>query len=377
MIRARWLLGAALGTALSLTVSGCAIPAWVPLIGKGKPPPTGTPRNSAQAPEPAGNAPRPAESAASVLLTTKREPATETGDVMDRVICVVNNDAITLFELEEVEAHYLYENKEQPLPEGEARRALRQRLLNRIIDSRIQLQQAEREKVVVEDAEISEQVDEIMKKLSAKTQPEFEEILKSQGLTPEAVKKRIKEQIMVQRLTRRKVGLRVSVTEQEIDRYLEDNRDKLEVGLSFEARHILFLPASPQSEEGWEAARRKAEQVYELLREGQDFSELAKKYSEDASGKDGGSLGSLKRGELAPDIEAGILKLQPGQYSSPFRSKVGYHLFRLDSKESLTGEVLTQSRNQIRDILYRQKYDGRLQEWIAEIRQRAVIDIRM
>ncbi len=182
---------------------------------------------------------------------------------------------------------------------------------------------------------------------------------------------------MVQRLTRRKVGLRVSVTEQEIDRYLEDNRAKLEVGLSFEARHILFLPRPPDSEEGWEAARRKTEQVYALLLEGQDFGELAKKYSEDASGKDGGSLGSLKRGELAPDIEEAILKLQPGQFSPPFRSKVGYHLFRLDSKETLTGEALVQARNQIRDILYRQKYDARMQEWVAEIRQRAVIDIRM
>jgi peptidyl-prolyl cis-trans isomerase SurA len=220
-------------------------------------------------------------------------------------------------------------------------------------------------------------MDEIKKKLGAKSPLEFEEMLKSQGLTLEGVKKRIKDQIMVQRLMRRKVALRVSVTEQEIDKYLEDNRAKLEVGLSFEAKHILFLPKPPGSEEGWEAARRKSEQVYALLLAGQNFGELAKTYSEDASGKDGGSLGRLKRGELAPDIEEAILKLEPGQFSSPFRSKVGYHLFQLDSKESLTGEALVQARNQIRDILYRQKYEARMQEWVAEIKQRAVIDIRM
>ena len=357
--------------ALALILSGCSIPSWVPLVGKEKPPLVMKPPPDVEkAASDEASSKKPAEE------PTKREAAADSGEVMDRVVCVVNNDAITLFELEEVEAHYLYENKETA-PEGSARTALRERLLKRIIDSRIQLQQAEREKVTVEDTEINEQLEDIMKKVNAKTQPEFDEILKSQGLSLDAVKKRIREQIMVQRLTRRKVALRVSVTEQEIDRYLDENRDKLEIGLTFEARHILFLPAAPQGEADWEAARRKADDVYVLLNQGQDFSELAQKYSEDASGKEGGSLGTLKRGELAPDIEEAILKLQPGTYSGPFRSKVGYHLFRLDSKETLTGEALTQSRNQIRDILYRQKYDSRMQEWLQEIRQRAVIDVRM
>ena len=365
MRSARYLFGIA---ALSLLLAGCSIPSWVPLIGKEKPPPAG---KAAGADTPADGDQKP--KSASMVLAAKQERLPESQDVMDRVICVVNNDAITLYELEEAEAHYLYERKEQP-PEGDARKELRERLLGTIIENRIQLQQAEREKIVVEDAEIQEQLNEIMQKVNKKTMADFEELLKTQSLTLDAVKKRIREQIMVQRLTRRKVGLRVSVTEQEIDRYLAENREKLETGLSFEARHILFLPGDADD---WEAARRKAEQVYALLLEGQDFAELAKTYSEDGSAKDGGSLGTLKRGELAADIEAAILNLQPGQFSSPFRSKVGYHLFRLDAKETLTGEALTQARSQIREILYRQKYDARLQEWLAEIKRRAIIDIRM
>ncbi|HXJ78491.1 MAG TPA: peptidylprolyl isomerase [Candidatus Methylomirabilis sp.] len=372
----RLLVAPLIVVALGLTISGCSIPAWVPLIGSEKTSSDGATNGAVEPPQPAAKTPpKPSEPPATSAIA-KAEPLPDSSEVMDRVVCVVDNDAITLYELEEVEAHYLYESKEKP-PEGEARNALRKKLLDRIIDTRIQLQLAEREKIIVDEAEITEQLDEIKKKLGAKTPAEFEEMLKSQSLTLEGVKKRIKDQLMVQRLTRRKVGLRVSVTEQEIDRYLEDNRVKLETGLSFEAKHMLFLPKPPDNEDGWEAARRKSEEVYSLLLAGQDFGELAKKYSEDASGKDGGGLGSLKRGELAPDIEEAILKLSPGQFSSPFRSKVGYHLFYLDSKETLTGEALVQARNQIRDILYRQKYDARMQEWVAEIRQKAVIDIRM
>jgi peptidyl-prolyl cis-trans isomerase SurA len=351
--------------ALASSVAGCAIPAWVPLIGQDKPVAGGpafgpeTPRNLA-----------------ATLLAAKRERLPDSEDVMDRVICVVNNDAITLYELEEAEVRYLQENKET-LPAADARKVLRERLLGYIIENRIQLQQAEREKIVVEEVEITDQVAEIMQKLNVKTQPDFEEMLKREGLNIELVKKRIRDQIMVQRLTRRKVALRVSVTEQEIDRYLAENRDKLETGLSFQARHILFLPPAGEGEDGWDAARRKAEQVYALLLEGQEFAALAKQYSEDGSGKDGGDLGTLKRGELAQDIEEAILKLDPGQFSRPFRSQVGYHLFRLDAKESLGGEALVRARSQIRDILYRQKYDARLQEWLSEIKQRALIDVRL
>jgi peptidyl-prolyl cis-trans isomerase SurA len=339
----------------------------MPLLGRSKPP-----GPAAAAPKPLPTPPAPA----SAPILSSRDQLAVSPDVFDRVICVVNNDAITQYELDEAELYYLAENH-QKREEGEARKALRARLLQNLIENRIQLQQAEREKIVIEDSELAENIAEIMKKIKAKDEKEFEAMLKTQGLTIEGVKKRLREQLMVQRVIRRKVALRVSVTEQEIDKYLAENRDKLETGLAFSARHILFQPDATKGEGGWAEARRRADEVYGYLLEGQDFAELAKKYSDDPSAKDGGSLGSLKRGELAPDIEAAILKLRPGEVSPPFRSQVGYHLFRLESRETLSGEGLTQVRSQIRDILYRQKYDARLKDWLVEIKQRAIIDIRM
>jgi len=347
---------------LPLVVSGCSIPSWVPLVGKSK---TAGP---AEAPK--------AQPHASAPILTSRDQLHDSDDVVDRVICVVNNDAITQYELDEAELYYLAETRERP-SDGEARKVLRSRLLQNLIENRIQLQQAEREKVVIEDLELAEALGDIMKKLKARDEAEFESMIKTQGLTLEGVKKRLREQLMVQRVVRRKVALRISVTEQEIDRYLVENREKLETGLTFGARHILVLPDPAKGEEGWTAARLRADEIYGHLLEGQDFIELAKKYSDDPSGKDGGSLGNLKRGELAQDIEDAILRLSPGEASTPFRSPMGYHLFRLDSRDALTGDSLVQVRGQIREILYRQKYDTRLKDWLVEIKQRAIIDIRM
>jgi len=345
---------------LPLLVSGCAMPSWMPLVGRSEPP--------AEIPKPPPSTPAP--------MVSSRDRLENTEDVLDRVVCVVNNDAITQYELDEAELYYLSETRET-VPQGEARQALRKRLLETLIENRIQLQQAERDKVVVDDAEVAESVAEIMRKLKVSDEKQFDQMMKAQGLTMDAVKKRMREQLMVQRVIRRKVALRISVTEQEIDKYLADNREKLETGLTFSARHILLQPDPRKGEEGWIEARKRADAVYAELLEGQDFVDLAKKYSDDPSAKDGGSLGPLKKGELAPDIEAAILRLTPGEVSTPFQSQVGYHIFRLDSRESLTGEGLAQARGQIRDILYRQKYDARLKDWLVEIRARAIIDIRM
>jgi len=355
---------AVLGAALVL--AGCSIPSWVPLVGRSKAQPVLV------------TAPAETSRGAPVLPGATGPRATAApGEVVDRVICVVNNDAVTQYELDEAEAYYLYENKMTSPPEGEARRTLREQILSRIIEGRLQLQQAEREKITVEDAELAEQMAEIMKKLNVKTEAELEVVLQPQGVTVDGVKRRIRETMMVQKVIRRKVTLRISVTEQEIDRYLAENRDKLEAGLTFEARHILFVPEPGRGEDGWQSAKQRADEVASRLLAGEDFAELARKHSDDGSGKDGGALGRLKRGELATEIEGAILALRPGETSAPFRSEVGYHLFRLDSKDSLSGEGLAQARNQVRDILFREKYQARLKDWLAEIRQRAMIDMRL
>lgn len=301
--------------------------------------------------------------------------AQESAEVVDRVVAVVNNDSITLSELLEAVAYYLYESREPVPREGE--RALQERLLRAMVESRLQLQEAQREKVTVEDSEIAEQLAEAMKRTGVKSQEEFERIVNAQGLTMEGVRKRLREQIMIQKVIRRKVALRVSVTEDEIERYFLENREKLETGLSFHARHILIHPQPPETDSGWEAARLKAEEVWGMLRTGQDFAELARKYSEDSSARDGGDLGAMKQGELAPEIEAQILRLRPGDAAGPFRSKLGYHIFKLEWKEGLTGEALAQTKEQIRQILFRQKYQARLKEWLGEINRRAIVEIRL
>ena len=351
---------------LALALTGCALPGWVPLVGKKDAKASAPPRRTVTPGSELLPAPVVGEP-----VTKAVPPTAET--IADRIVAVVNNDAITLAELQESIAMFRQENKQQVSATDEE---LGRQFLSRMIDSRLQLQEAERDKIIVDDVELNEEVSERMKRFGAKTTEEFEALVRAQGLTMEAVKKRLRDTLRVSKVVRRKVTLRVSVTDPEIGRYIDENRSKLETGLSYHARHILIVPQS-DSDAGWEAARIRADLLRAQVVDGGNFAELARQNSRDASAKDGGDLGNLHRGELSQEIEEQILRLRPGEVSAPYRSQLGYHIFRLEAKESLDGETLQRVRQQVREILFREKYEARMQAWIEEIKRRAIIEVRM
>jgi parvulin-like peptidyl-prolyl isomerase len=351
---------------LALVASGCAVPSWVPLVGKKK---EGPPQARAVAP---GSEILPAP----VVGQAVTKPAAPDADeaVADRIVAIVNNDAITLAELQESILMFRQESRQQQVSMSDEE--LGRQFLIRLIDNRLQLQEAERDKIVVDDLELNEEINDRMKRFGTKTVEEFEALVKAQGLTLDAVKKRLRDSLRVTKVIRRRVTLRVSVTDPEITQYVEENRPKLETSLSYHARHILIVPAN-DTDASWEAARIRADMIRSQVIDGGDFAELAKQNSRDASAKDGGDLGSLHRGELSQEIEDQILGLRTGEVSRPYKSQLGYHIFRLESKESLDGDALQRVRQQAREILYREKYEARMEAWIKEIKQRAIIEVRM
>ncbi len=353
----------ALAVLATVVLGGCAmIPSWVPWIGNPK---------GAAVPAPA---PRPRLVETPMPSTVDRGLSRSGGDdVTDRIVAVVNNDAITLGELQESVVMWRRENQQRSGPSDQE---LLTQFLNRLIDTRLQIQEADREKIIVEEAEVTEELLERVKKLGVPTLEVFEASLKLEGISYDSIRKRVREGLRAARVVRRKVTMRVSVTETEIDKYVEANRPKLETGLSYHARHILVVPESG-SDTAWDVARAKIGSLRADAVAGADFAELARKNSADASAKDGGDLGTLKRGELAQDIEAQITSLEIGEISQPYRSSLGWHVFKLEAKETLESESLARVRQQIRDILFREKYETRLDAWLKEIKQRAIIEVRM
>lgn len=125
---------------------------------------------------------------------------------------------------------------------------------------------------------------------------------------------------MLKNYAMHKIFEKVSVSEDEIENYYQENKDTLFSPVTYTASHILL-----ESEE-------MADKVLDQINEGLDFKQAAKKYSLDPTKDNGGSLGSFPKGVMVKEFQEGLDKLKIGEISKPIKTQFGYHIIKLDNK---------------------------------------------
>lgn len=151
------------------------------------------------------------------------------------------------------------------------------------------------------------------------------------------------------------------VTPQEIQSYYDQHRDDYRVDQQVNVRHILIKTPlagadGKVEQKGVDAARKKAEDVLKQVKAGGDFSELAKKYSEDTgSATNGGSIGWIGKGRTVPEFESKAFSLPKGGTSDLVQSSYGFHIIHVDDKQDAHLKTLAEVKNQIEPILAQQK----------------------
>jgi peptidyl-prolyl cis-trans isomerase SurA len=142
-----------------------------------------------------------------------------------------------------------------------------------------------------------------------------------------------------------------------------------------EAFHILIRVTDTRTP--GQALARINEAYQELVR-GAEFSDVAKRYSEDASAEAGGLIGWVARGELMPELNAALFNLtgQPRDFSTPIRTSLGYHLVKVGQRRTSATVRAEEATTRATRQLYEQKFDERLGQWLEELRGRAYIDLR-
>lgn len=140
------------------------------------------------------------------------------------------------------------------------------------------------------------------------------------------------------------------------------------------ARHILIQVTEVRDETQAEAFINK---IYDQLKGGEDFTQLAKAYSDDAvSASNGGVMDWLSPGETVPEFDERIMNAEPNALIPPFRTQYGWHVAQvLDVREADIGKQLQES--QARQVLHRRKYEEELQAWLSEIRDEAYVQIKL
>jgi len=221
--------------------------------------------------------------------------------------------------------------------------------LDALIMQEIINQEAKKQNITVTDADIQKEMQKIVDYYGG--EESFNQAIASSGYSVEDVKEDLIMNFKVKKL----MEPVISISEDEMKNYFEENKNMFAQEEKVKASHILV------------DAEEKALEVREKLSKGEDFAELAKNYSLDTSNNQkGGDLGFFKRGEMVAEFEKAAFALEVGKISGPVKTEYGYHIIKVDEKISSKEPDYEDSIDEIKDIILEQKMQTQFYTWLDE-----------
>ena len=299
------------------------------------------------------------------------------GKVVNAIAAIVNDEIVTLHEVDR-EAQPLIREAEKKSPvDAAVRTQIRRAALEHLIEKRLLDQKIKELNIKVSDEEIKQAIDDVKKQNNMASQEVLVSALASQGLTYEQYRSQLQEQIEKLKLVSMEVRAKIQVGETEMREYYEANRAKYTEEETFRARHIFFKVNEKAPADDIKRTMTTALMVLAEAKSGKDFAELATSYSEDpAARKDGGAMGTIKKGDMMPELEGALLAMKPGEVSELVYSTSGFHIIKLE--ERTTGKVKSfeSVRAEIEETLYRKKSEERFNLWAKDMRAKASIEMK-
>ncbi len=299
--------------------------------------------------------------------------------VVERIVAVVNGEIILESQLEERGKAMFAEAKKDPDPAARKRReaSLRKEVLDHLVDEELLQQQARELKIVVTPQDVDRMIDDV-KKRNNLDDTTLVDALAQQGMDLVGYREVVKKQITRLRVLDVAVRARVSVTDEDVRRYYESNLKQLGADRKVRASHIfLGIPPEATAAEA-DQIRKRALQLVQRARSGEDFAKLARENSQDtATRSEGGDLGYFGRGMLPPAVEEIVFSMAPGEVRGPVRAERGFHVIKLVDRKDEKARPFEDVKEQIREQLMQQEMEKHTRSWLAEMRRKAHVNIRL
>lgn len=288
---------------------------------------------------------------------------------LNKVAAVVNGQVITMFDLQKEAIPDLARakiNPNDPSKAAEVNKIFRNVLDLMIMDILVS-QEAKRLKATVSSSEIDNGLSRMMKERGL-TKKQMEAQLAQQKMTVEMLRKNIEKNILRQKVMTMEVGRKIVVTPKEINDYYEKHKDTL---YNREGLHMGLLVYAPNVNAANIASQIKTKKI--------SFEEACAKYSIAPNKDKGGDAGLVEWDRLNPEWNTRLNNMRPGDVTELFNlqgHKAQVHLFRPGGGEEKL-MTLEEARPQIDAILRQPKAKGRFEEYSKQLRNKAVIDIRI
>jgi peptidyl-prolyl cis-trans isomerase SurA len=295
------------------------------------------------------------------------------------IVARVNNDVITLVDYQKAEQQLrdevAHDCADCPPEKVETQFKEQQRdLLRGMIDQSLMVQRAKDMGVNVE-SDLTKRLDEVRQQNSLATLEDLQKGVEASGLTWEDYKTTIRNGLLQKEAVRREVGSHVDISTDEVKQYYEAHPQEFTLPERVVLSEI-SLSTEGKSPEELAAVRNKVEGLRTSVLNGDNFNQVASLYSQGSTAKDGGGLGTFKKGELAPQLEAIVFQMSKGQISEVIQTRTGFEILKVEDHLQSGLQPLEKVEPDIRNTLHAQKMQPRMRDYLAELREQSYIIVK-
>ncbi|HEX5862673.1 MAG TPA: peptidylprolyl isomerase [Casimicrobiaceae bacterium] len=269
---------------------------------------------------------------------------------IDRVIAVVNDEAITQYELDDARSVVVQQLKQQNVQQP-ASDVLDKQVLERLITERALLQHAKDSGVKVDDTQVERAIQRIAED-NKLTLDGLRQALAKDGVPYVKYREDVRREIIMQRLREREVDSRITVSDAEVDNYIATIKAQFGGEAEYRLAHILVLVPEQASADQIEAKRRRADEALKNIRDGADFGQVAAGFSDANDALSGGNLGWRPGARLPTVFAETVRRMEVGDVSPVLRSAAGFHIVKLNERRSKNEPALV-DQTHVRHILIR------------------------
>jgi peptidyl-prolyl cis-trans isomerase SurA len=299
--------------------------------------------------------------------------------VVEEIIARVNNDIVTQSDYVHADAqlHEEIAHDCQGCPKDKIDADYKDQqkdLLRGLIDQSLMVQRAKDLGISVE-SDLVKRLDDVRKQNNLNSIEDLEKAVEGSGMAWEDYKTQIRNGMMTQEVIRREVGSHINIPNEEVKTYYDAHPQEFTRPEQVVLTEI-FLSTEGKSPEEIESVQKKTEDLRNRVLKGDDFNEIAKRYSEGSTAKDGGELGTFQRGQLSPQLEEVVFKMEKGKITDVIQTKTGFEVLKVEAHFQAGLQPMDKVENEVMNKLYMAKMQPTMRTYLAQLREESYVMVK-
>jgi peptidyl-prolyl cis-trans isomerase SurA len=313
------------------------------------------------------------------LLSAGSASAQAKSTVVEEIIARVNNSIITLSEYQKALASLPTEARQdcqacsaaqiQAQVEDREKNALRD-----MIDQQLLIERAKDMDISVE-TDLIKRLDDVRKQNNLGTLDDLQKAIEGQGGSWEDYKTQLRNNLLTQEVIRREVGGRINIGADEVKAYYDAHKDEFNRPETVVLAEI-FLSTENKTGADVDAVQKRAGDLRKRVEDGEDFSELAKRYSESSTAAEGGMLGTYERGQLSKQFEDAVFNLPKNAMTDVIQTRTGFEFLKVIDHFQAGEQPLDAVQDEIQNRIYMQKMEPQMRTYLAELREESYVTVK-